>query len=313
MIINNSNINSYGRSNSLNTELNDSLKNLNPQYSSGSEKNESSGIVVSEALIGYSNSISVNIRQANEHITVTQIGSNAVARQMSILNQVNGKLSDAKSGLPSIESAFVVAQEIQRLMSDLESIASSSMHNGETILQASPSDSRKHQNLIFQLQSLVIKEQPDIENIDLKAANLSDEGLAGGKLSDLKANGNGSNPFLQKLELLKSYDDKSDIENSLEGRKELEDYLTGKESQVDEAFMQLEQINEFFLNIQNSLDSSIKQMTQNSKVQTEQNNISNLDYAKESMEFDKSNILSYAGSFKLSQSNYATKKSMNLI
>lgn len=313
MIINNSNINGYGASNSLNTELNDSLKNLNSQYGSGDSQKQSSGIALSENILNYSNSISVNIKQANEHITVSQVGMNAVSRQMNILNLVNGKLSEAKEGLPNIDSAFTVAKEIQRLLSDLEAIASSSKHDGETILQASSSDSRKHQNLIYQLQSLIVKEQRNIEDDEIKAGNLSDDGLVEGKLSDLKEDGKGSNLFLQKLDAIKAYDERSDIDNSWDSRKELEAYLDEKNTLVNRAMEQLGQIKEFFLEIQSSLDSSIKQMTTNSKVQTEQINISNIDYAKESMEFDKSNILSYAGSFKLSQSNYATKKSMNLI
>ena len=89
MIINNNNINGYGHSSSLNTEMNDSLKNLHHSQSNG--YNTRTGVVISESVLSHTNSLSINIKQANEQIIITQTATMSISLQSNILNQVNDK------------------------------------------------------------------------------------------------------------------------------------------------------------------------------------------------------------------------------
>lgn len=319
MTINNANISGYNHSSGLNTEMNDSLKNLN--HSLSNQENPHSGVVISEAVFSHTNSISLNIRQANEQITITQTATISISIQNSILGQVNEKLSSAKEGLPNIDSAFNLFKEIQKLMSDLDSIASSTTHNGETILQSSSTDSSKNQALMAQLSSFVIKqatqevEQEEILDFDLSkivAGNLGVEGIASGELLKLKGDETSTSEPLSLLEQIRSYEQSGDIEKSWNAKKEFESYIQIKQDFITEGIEQLKFLQEFFKDAQKGIETSIKDMTNENKNHSH-NPMESVDFAKESLEFDKSYITSLVGSFSLSQSNYVTKKSMNLI
>ncbi len=309
MIIN-STLNNYSKqsTNSINTELNDSLSQLYHEQGRGKIKNEHSEIVVSDNLYFNSNEISSNIKQANENIIITQIANLALSEQSNILNEVDTKLSRIKNGLPNISEAFAVAKEIQKLMANLEFIASKTTYKGEYLLQSSSTDKSRNLNLIYQLGNFI--DESIIDHESFIAANLDKEGYAKGSLSELKED---ENLFTQILEQARSFDDAGDLESSQKSKENIKDYITVKRMDIETANEDLLKLKEQFSNIQSALEESIKRMTGENKLDTEQYLLSNIDYALESISFDKSNILSYAGSFKLSQANMVTKKSMNLL
>lgn len=310
MIINNNNINGYGHSSSLNTEMNDSLKNLHHSQSNG--HNTRTGIVISESVLSHTNSLSINIKQANEQIIITQTATVSISLQSNILNQVNDKMSLIKQGLPNIDSAFNIAKEIQKLLFDFDAIAASSNHNGETMLQTSSSDKAKHQNLIFQLSSFVINSREEYKEEELVASNLSSMGISNGELEKLKGDDQNPSEMIRLIEQIISYEGSNNIEKSWNAKKEFDGYIDIKQSFIDQGLEQLEKLKNFFQEAQNGISTLVRQMTDEDKHDL-QNGMKNIDFAKESTDFDKSNIISIAGSFSLSQANYVTKKSMNLI
>ncbi len=310
MMIINTTLNNYNNqsANSVNTELNDSLKHLYPEQNGDNVKNSHSEVVISDNINFNSNEISSNIKQVNENIIITQIASIALSEQAHILNKVDNKLTQIKNGLPNISEAFAVAKEIQKLMAELELIAAKTSYKGDHLLQASSTDKSRNLNLIYQLGNFI--DDSTLDHESFIAANLEKQGYAKGSLAELKEE---ENLFTKILYQARSFDESGDYENSRKSKENLNDYITVKKMDIETANEDLLKLKEQFSNIQNSLDEVIMQMTNDNKLDTEQYLMSSIDYAKESIDFDKSNILSYAGSFKLSQANMVSRKSMNLL
>ena len=241
------------------------------RIATGIELNQSSdnasSLSISNSLLAQSNGYGQALENANSAIAATQIASGAITEQSNILNNVKEKLLQASTDTTSQEGRDAILKDIQKQLEQFDKIASGTNYNGQTLLQKSSTDNSASD--VQQFQSGLKGEQL----IETSSVQSNTEGLG---LTDL-ANQNAS------------------TFTSSEAKKYLET--------VDDAINSLNDTRSNFGSVQNQLESSSRNLL------TQQTNTLNAasmfdtNYAKESSNFSKQNILAQIGAFGQVQSN----------
>jgi len=241
------------------------------RIATGIELNQSSdnasSLSISNSLLAQSNGYGQALENANSAIAATQIASGAITEQSNILNNVKEKLLQASTDTTSQEGRDAILKDIQKQLEQFDKIASGTNYNGQTLLQKSSTDNSASD--VQQFQSGLKGEQL----IETSSVQSNTEGLG---LTDL-ANQNAS------------------TFTSSEAKKYLET--------VDDAINSLNDTRSNFGSVQNQLESSSRNLL------TQQTNTLNAasmfdtNYAKESSNFSKQNILAQIGAFGQTQAN----------
>ena len=241
------------------------------RIATGIELNQSSdnasSLSISNSLLAQSNGYGQALENANSAIAATQIASGAITEQSNILNNVKEKLLQASTDTTSQEGRDAILKDIQKQLEQFDKIASGTNYNGQTLLQKSSTDNSASD--VQQFQSGLKGEQL----IETSSVQSNTEGLG---LTDL-ANQNAS------------------TFTSSEAKKYLET--------LDDAINSLNDTRSNFGSVQNQLESSSRNLL------TQQTNTLNAasmfdtNYAKESSNFSKQNILAQIGAFGQVQSN----------
>ena len=241
------------------------------RIATGVELNQSSdnasSLSISNSLLAQSNGYGQALENANSAIAATQIASGAITEQSNILNNVKEKLLQASTDTTSQEGRDAILKDIQKQLEQFDKIASGTNYNGQTLLQKSSTDNSASD--VQQFQSGLKGEQL----IETSSVQSNTEGLG---LTDL-ANQNAS------------------TFTSSEAKKYLET--------VDDAINSLNDTRSNFGSVQNQLESSSRNLL------TQQTNTLNAasmfdtNYAKESSNFSKQNILAQIGAFGQTQAN----------
>ena len=241
------------------------------RIATGIELNQSSdnasSLSISNSLLAQSNGYGQALENANSAIAATQIASGATTEQSNILNNVKEKLLQASTDTTSQEGRDAILKDIQKQLEQFDKIASGTNYNGQTLLQKSSTDNSASD--VQQFQSGLKGEQL----IETSSVQSNTEGLG---LTDL-ANQNAS------------------TFTSSEAKKYLET--------VDDAINSLNDTRSNFGSVQNQLESSSRNLL------TQQTNTLNAasmfdtNYAKESSNFSKQNILAQIGAFGQTQAN----------
>lgn len=241
------------------------------RIATGIELNQSSdnasSLSISNSLLAQSNGYGQALENANSAIAATQIASGAITEQSNILNNVKEKLLQASTDTTSQEGRDAILKDIQKQLEQFDKIASGTNYNGQTLLQKSSTDNSASD--VQQFQSGLKGEQL----IETSSVQSNTEGLG---LTDL-ANQNAS------------------TFTSSEAKKYLET--------LDDAINSLNDTRSNFGSVQNQLESSSRNLL------TQQTNTLNAasmfdtNYAKESSNFSKQNILAQIGAFGQTQAN----------
>jgi flagellin-like hook-associated protein FlgL len=148
-------------------------------------------MAIADKLRTQASSINQSIRNANDGVALVQIADMAMSEQSNILDTIKTKLIQAKNGTTSGEGLTAIGRDIQKLLTNLNDIASNTNYNGNTLLQAGQSDSQKHENFVFQVGELG-QQTIEVKSANMIAANTGSvghsSGLADGALNRM-ANG----------------------------------------------------------------------------------------------------------------------------
>ncbi|PHO16834.1 flagellin, partial [Malaciobacter molluscorum LMG 25693] len=208
----------------------------------------------------------------NSAVSLTQIADKAMAEQSNILNTIKTKLVQAATDTTSDEGRKSIGKDINKLLDQLNNIAKQTNYNGTTLLQGATSGSAAAQ-LTFQMG------ETSSDTIQTGAgvrANVSGLSLAGLKSAA-----------------------KSGTASSFSAAK-----ARGFMATVDSAINTLNAWRADFGSTQNQLESAIRnQMTQQTNIKAAESVIRDVDYAQESANFNKQNIIAQAGTYALSQAN----------
>ena len=261
-----------------NTNTNKNLTNSLSKLSSGLRINkasdDASGLAIADKLRTQASSIGQSISNGNSAIALTQIADKAMAEQSNILDIVKTKLIQAGTATTSDAGRTAIAKDIDKLMDQLNNIAQQTNYNGTTLLQASStSGAGEASTLTFQMG-----ENSGDTIATTSGVNANESGLGLATLRALTSGGTSGTLT-----------------------------ATGAQGQlavIDSALNTLNGWRADFGSTQNQLESAIRnQMTQQTNIKAAESVIRDVDYAAESANFNKQNIISQAGTYALSQAN----------
>lgn len=285
MIINTNVSSLTAQENAVNTNSN--IKNSLEKLSSGLKINkasdDASGLAIADKLRTQATSINQGISNGNSAITLLQIADKSMAEQSNILDTVKAKLIQANTDTTSSAGRDAIAADIKKLLEQLDNIAEQTNYNGTNLLQASSTSSLATGNLAFQIGEKAA-DTISVGSIQSNTAGLTslaavESAVTDGVLSDMTTAS-----------------------------------LGGLQAKVDLSITKLNQYRAELGSSQNQVESAVRNlMTQETNVKAAESIIRDVDYAQESSNFNKQNIISQAGSYAISQANQVQQNVLRLL
>lgn len=246
---------------------NQSLNRIATGIELNKASDNASGISIANNLLAQSNGYGQAIENANSAIAATQIASSATNEQSKILDNIKEKLLQASTDTTSKEGRDAILKEIKSQLQQFDKIASGTNYNGQSLLQKSSTDNSASD--VQQYQS-GLKGEQIIETSSVQSNTL---GLGLTNLANQDAT----------------------TFNSSTARSFLET--------VDKAINGLNDVRSNFGSVQNQLESSSRNLLSQQTSTLNAASLFDTNYAKETSNFSKQNILAQIGSFGQSQAN----------
>ena len=246
------------------------------RIATGLELNKSSdnaaNLAIANSLLSESNGYSQALENTNSAIAATQIASGSTNEQSKILDNVKEKLLQASTDTTSQEGRDNILKDIKSQLEQFDKIASSTNYNGQTLLQKSATD--KSNSDVQQYQS-GLKGEDIIETSGI-ASNTTAFGLSGLVNQD-------ASTFTAQT---------------------ARDFL----ETVDKSITSLNSIRGEIGTVQNQLESSGRNLMTQRTNTLNAASMFDTDYAKESSNFSKENILAKMGAFGQVQANFINQQ-----
>lgn len=272
-----------------NKTIGSSLEKLSTGYRINKASDDASGLAIADKLRTQANGLNQAVANGNSAVTLTQIADKGMAEQSNILDVVKQKLIQAATATTSAEGIEAIGKDVRKLMEQINNIASQTTYNGTALLQQSAQGTDAGVSLTFQMgtySSDTIKTTSGVQS--------NTTGLNG--LSTVSA-GVTSALFIA-----------TGVPADMQSAARL--LLVN----VDSALTELNGWRADFGSTQNQLESSIRNlMTQVTNTKAAESVIRDVDYAAESANFNKQNIISQAGTYAISQANSTAQNVMRLL
>ncbi|RXJ98229.1 flagellin [Arcobacter sp. CECT 8986] len=260
--------------------LNSSLEKLSSGLRINKASDDASGLAIADKLRTQASSIGQSISNGNSAVALTQIADKAMAEQSSILDTIKTKLVQASTDTTSDEGRKSIEKDVNKLLDQLNNIASQTNYNGTKLLQADTGTGSRS-SLTFQM------------------GETSGDTIA--TTAGVQANTSGLG-----LTSIKTEVSNSTAVTAATART----YL----STVDSAIDKLNGWRADYGSTQNQLESAVRnQMTQKTNILNAESVIRDVDYAQESSNFNKQNIISQAGTYAMSQANASQQNVLRLL
>ncbi len=275
-------------------EIGNSLEKLASGHSINKASDDAAGLAISDKLRTQADSLNQGIKNSNSGVAMIQMADKAMEEQSNILNTVKTKLIQAGTATTTDDGVKNISDDIKKLLTQLDNIASQTDYNGTTVLQQSSSVASSGENFVFQVGE---KGAETITATRSRAANTVSLGGTGnvGALSSLKAGALSTSAQAGSLANVKSF-------------------TSTAMAIVDAALTQLNDIRSEFGSTQNQLESSVRnQQVTVVNLKAAESTIRDTDYAAESANFNKLNIVSQAGMYAISQANSSQQNVMKLL
>ncbi len=255
-----------------------SLEKLSTGLRINKASDDASGLAIADKLRTQATSINQGIANGNSAVALLQIADKSMAEQSNILDTVKAKLIQANTNTTSSDGRESIRKDINKLLTQLDNIAAQTNYNGTYLLQASASSTAASAGLVFQV---------------------------GEKATDTISNGtitaNSSGLGLDALKALGPSSLTSGLANT-------------NQALVDTAITTLNGFRGDVGSTQNQVESAVRNlMTQATNVKAAESIIRDVDYAQESANFNKQNIVSQAGSYAISQANAVQQNVLRLL
>ena len=273
-----------------NKTLANSLERLSTGQRINKASDDASGLSIADKLRTQANGLNQAVANGNSAVTLTQIADKAMAEQSNILDVVKQKLIQASTATTSADGIDAIGKDISKLLEQLDNIATQTTYNGTALLQASVTDSGAGKSLTFQMGTLAADTISTTSGAQSNTAGLN--GMAALLVSATGSFGASSAGTAGAAQTA--------------ARAQL--------AQVDSALTQLNGFRADFGSTQNQLESSIRNlMTQVTNTKAAESVIRDVDYAAESANFNKQNIISQAGTYAISQANSSAQNVTRLL
>ena len=277
----NTNISSLGAqeaAKNTNNSISNSLEKLSTGLRINKASDDASGLAIADKLRTQVTSINQGVSNGNSAIALLQIADKSMAEQSKILDTVKSKLIQANTDTTSADGRESIRKDITKLLTQLDNIAVQTNYNGTNLLQSSRVANTTLTSLTFQ----VGENSGDTISTSAIRANTSGYSLA--TLKGLAADG------LTKV------------------------VATSGQAKVDTAITKLNGYRGDIGSTQNQVESAVRNlMTQSTNIKNAESVLRDVDYAEESANFNKLNIISQAGSYAISQSNAVSQNVLRLL
>jgi flagellin len=261
-----------------NKTLSNSLEKLSTGLKINKASDDASGLAIADKLRTQATSINQGVANGNSAVSLLQIADKSMAEQSNILDTIKAKLIQANTDTTSSDGRESIRKDIDKLLDQLDNIAAQTNYNGTTLLQASSSSKAASSGLTFQVG------ETSSDTISNTAIRSNTSGLSLSTLAGLSANG-----LTQSV-------------------------AAAQQTIVDTAITTLNGYRGDVGSTQNQVESAVRNlMTQATNVTAAESIIRDVDYAQESANFNKQNIISQAGSYAISQANSVQQNVLRLL
>jgi len=265
-----------------NKNLTSSLEKLSSGLRINKASDDASGLSIADKLRTQASSLGQSISNGNSAVALTQIADKAMAEQSNILDIIKTKLIQASTATTSAEGRNAIAKDITKLIDQIDNISTQTNYNGISLLDDGAGGVSTA--LTFQMG-------------ETSADTIATDG-------SVQANQTGLG--LGTLYTAASTD--------TDGTTLTTAVATTAMATVDSALDTLNGWRADFGSTQNQLESALRnQMTQQTNIKAAESVIRDVDYAAESANFNKNNIIAQAGTYAMSQANAVSQNVMRLL
>ncbi|MDN5047461.1 flagellin [Aliarcobacter butzleri] len=287
-----------------NKSITNSLEKLSTGLRVNKAADDASGLAIADKLRTQATSINQGIANGNSAVALLQITDKSMAEQSAILDTIKAKLIQANTDTTSVAGRTAIAKDITKLLQQLNNIGEQTNYNGTNLLQnaRTTSDASNMDNLTaartakgglsFQVgegSSDLIKTKTINSNVaGLKLSALAKAVRSGAKMS-AGATAGTTGVFTRTMA------------------------QSGQQA-IDKAITTLNGYRGDIGSTQNQIESAIRNLsTQATNIKNAESVIRDVDYAQESANFNKLNIISQAGSYAISQANAVQQNVLKLL
>ena len=254
-----------------------SLEKLSTGLKINKASDDASGLAIADKLRTQATSINQGISNGNSAVALLQIADKSMGEQSNILDTVKAKLIQANTDTTSDEGRKAIGKDINKLLEQLDNIAKQTNYNGRQLISNAAASGASDSH-VFQ----VGEKATDTITMGVMSANVT-----GLDLTDLKTAASGT----------MTKGDASDAQ-----------------TKVNDAINTLNGFRGDIGSTQNQVESAVRNlMTQATNVKAAESIIRDVDYAAESANFNKQNIISQAGSYAISQANAVQQNVLRLL
>jgi flagellin len=261
----------------VNKNLSDSLEKLSSGLKINKASDDASGMAIADKLRTQASSISQGIDNANSANTFVQIADKAMGEQSNILDIVKSKLMQASTSTTSSDGRAAILNDIKALLTQFDAISTTTNYNGTTLLDGS--------DFTFQIG----EKTTDVVKVSTsRAITTTSISSTGASLANLKST-------------MTAASFKGSVALNLM-------------SAVDKALTNLNTVRSEFGSAQNQVESALRNMmTTHTNLKAAESIIRDVDYAQESANLNKQNIIAQAGTYAISQANAVQQNVLRLL
>jgi flagellin len=259
--------------------LTNSLEKLSTGLRINKASDDASGLAIADKLRTQATSINQGIANGNSAVSLLQIADKSMGEQSNILDTIKSKLIQANTDTTSDEGRKSIGKDIKKLLEQLNNIAKQTNYNGRQLISASNGTGASSAH-VFQVG------EKSSDTITMKSVTANTTGLSLTTLSGAIA----TSGSITKAAAATAQSAVNVAINTLNGYR---GDIGSTQNQVESAVRNL--------------------MTQATNVKAAESIIRDVDYAQESANFNKQNIISQAGSYAISQANAVQQNVLRLL
>jgi flagellin len=276
-----------------NKTLSNSLEKLSTGLKINKASDDASGLAIADKLRTQATSINQGVANGNSAVSLLQIADKSMAEQSNILDTIKAKLIQANTDTTSQDGRTAIAKDVDKLLEQLNNIAEQTNYNGTSLLQKSSTTlAAAGSGLSFQIG------ESKADTITAKTVQANTTGFSLTTLVTKAKSGSGvaagasagvAGAFSKTM-------------------------AAAFQTSVDTAITKLNGFRGDIGSTQNQVESAVRNlMTQATNVKAAESIIRDVDYAQESANFNKQNIISQAGSYAISQANAVQQNVLRLL
>ncbi|MCG3675174.1 flagellin [Aliarcobacter butzleri] len=279
-----------------NKSITNSLEKLSSGLRINKAADDASGLAIADKLRTQVTSINQGVSNGNSAIALLQIADKSMAEQSTILDTIKAKLIQANTDTTSSAGRTAIAKDVNKLLDQLNNIAKQTNYNGTALLQAetksSSTGTAASSGLTFQVGE---------STADLISTKTIQANVIGLSLDTLKGNVSAGAKY-------------TNVNGTVTGTAFSKEMASAGQKAIDNAITKLNGYRGDIGSTQNQVESAVRNLaTQATNIKNAESVIRDVDYAQESANYNKLNIIAQAGSYAISQANSTQQNVLRLL